>query len=334
MDRKIQQRCGKDASNDLLDLLPVYDFSTSTTYRNIFCARCNNARNTRFWGLSVGGCSLGSLKYCKKQKLRSWLKCFMANCSNSLIPPAGSIAKKCLLKDYRCSNSSLERPMKKKCQDYIQKKIPAYDPVKLSSYCGICKYNNNIIMKSRICSGGGPPGVPGIFEIVFHIFRSGYSVVETLGNGQSGTPKTFKCPASHYYNYNLERCFPNSSTLPNNSQPNYTNPNDVYKKPQIEETGHGILALVGYILSTAALIFLLFTYGMFFQLRNVPGKNLMCLALAIILDRTLRFTAGFTKTHWLCVAIAAGLHYFILTPFTWMGVMGFDVLKTFTATGK
>ena len=105
------------------------------------------------------------------------------------------------------------------------------------------------------------------------------------------------------------------------------------------ESGDKILEMITYSgcgVSITALLFLLFTYGMFPKLRNVPGKNLMNLGSALLLYQALllaAFTNG-TRTRGVCVAIATGLHYLILTSFAWMAVLGFDVSRTFAARGK
>ena len=47
----VQHKCQNEDQSDFLNNLPVFDYDSRITYRNIFCARCNGAVNTRYWKL-------------------------------------------------------------------------------------------------------------------------------------------------------------------------------------------------------------------------------------------------------------------------------------------
>ena len=52
-DESTKQKCqGDDEDENGLNPVPVYDKYSNVTYKNIFCARCNEALHTAFWEVS------------------------------------------------------------------------------------------------------------------------------------------------------------------------------------------------------------------------------------------------------------------------------------------
>lgn len=95
------------------------------------------------------------------------------------------------------------------------------------------------------------------------------------------------------------------------------------------------VTFVGTLLSIISLCFLLIVYFSLKNLRNLPGKCLMNLSLALLCYQTIFLcTARATEVAVLCKAVAIFLHFFFLVAFGWMTVMGFDTAKTFTMQGE
>ena len=107
-----------------------------------------------------------------------------------------------------------------------------------------------------------------------------------------------------------------------------------------KETKHGstiltYITFVGTSLSIISLCFLLSVYLSFKELRNLPGKCLINLSLALLCYQSVFLGAAkSTEVDPLCKAVAIFLHFFILAAFSWMGVMAFDTASTFTVQGK
>ena len=95
-----------------------------------------------------------------------------------------------------------------------------------------------------------------------------------------------------------------------------------------------ILTYAGCSVSFLSLLILVVVYGIFKELRTLPGKNLINLSIAMIFYHIFLFVAGSRNIHRLCIIIAVLLHYFLLSSFAWMSVMAFDVAKTFVFRGK
>ena len=95
-----------------------------------------------------------------------------------------------------------------------------------------------------------------------------------------------------------------------------------------------IITYVGLVISMTCLIVLLGIYIALAELRTLPGKNLMSLSCAMLLYHIFFLLTGQTNRPRLCMTVSVLLHYFLLSSFCWMGVMAFDVAKTFGAKGN
>ena len=87
---------------------------------------------------------------------------------------------------------------------------------------------------------------------------------------------------------------------------------------------------IGCIVSMVSLVLLLITYILFAELRNLPEKIIINLAISLLLYQSVFFSALKNDDPDTCLAIAVLLHFFVLSSFTWMNVMAFDVHRTFT----
>ncbi len=64
--------------------------------------------------------------------------------------------------------------------------------------------------------------------------------------------------------------------------------------------------------------------------RNLPGKNLFCLTLSLLVSQGLFLAFITSKNEVICVTSAVAMHYFFLASFFWMNVMSFDIWRTFS----
>ncbi|KAL9971188.1 hypothetical protein ACROYT_G023681 [Oculina patagonica] len=91
-----------------------------------------------------------------------------------------------------------------------------------------------------------------------------------------------------------------------------------------------LLSAIGCIVSMVSLVLLLMTYILFAELRNLTGKIIINLALSLLLYQSLFLSAFKSDDYNTCLAIAVLLHFFVLSSFTWMSVMAYDVRRIFT----
>ena len=92
-----------------------------------------------------------------------------------------------------------------------------------------------------------------------------------------------------------------------------------------------VLTRVGLSLSIFCLIVTLFTYSLFAELRTLFGINLINLCVSLLLQKSLYFLTGQTQNPVGCGIIAAMVHNFILTSFSWMSIMARDAKRTICA---
>jgi hypothetical protein len=91
------------------------------------------------------------------------------------------------------------------------------------------------------------------------------------------------------------------------------------------------LTFVGSLLSIISLISTLVVYLSFKELLNIPGKILVCLIISLLVAHIIFMVSGHVEnlTH-VCKMFAATMHYFFLASFSWMNVVAFDLLVTFS----
>ena len=117
-------------------------------------------------------------------------------------------------------------------------------------------------------------------------------------------------------------------------------PNGTEKREEIYKTKTSPASLqrlttIGCVASMVSLVLLLITYILFAELRNLPGKIIINLAVSLLLYQSVFFSAVKNEDQDTCLAIAVLLHFFVLSSFTWMNVMAYDVHRIFTnVSGK
>lgn len=90
------------------------------------------------------------------------------------------------------------------------------------------------------------------------------------------------------------------------------------------------LSLAGQLLSLVSLLVMFAVYCSLKPLRNLPGKCLLSLAIALFLAQLLfLFLVVPTPESWPCWLLATSTHYFFLAAFFWMNTMAFDIWRTF-----
>ena len=139
----------------------------------------------------------------------------------------------------------------------------------------------------------------------------------------------------HSKGYNRTDYFMNGSSvfLCTDFASNYSKRGTIVKRSYVVSPLQ-IITYTGCSVSVLSLLILLVVYCAFKELRTLPGKNLINLSFAMIFYHIFLFVAGLRNIQLLCTAIAILLHYFLLCSFAWMGVMAFDVAKTFVFHGK
>ena len=94
------------------------------------------------------------------------------------------------------------------------------------------------------------------------------------------------------------------------------------------------ITFTGTLLSVISLCCLHYIYLCFKELRNLPGKCLISLCVALLFYQAIFLgTAKSREVASLCKAVAIFLHLFLLAAFSGMSVLAFDTVSTFTVKG-
>ena len=92
-----------------------------------------------------------------------------------------------------------------------------------------------------------------------------------------------------------------------------------------------ISTLVGFTVSTLFLLFLLITYGIFKELRTLPGLNLMSLAISMLLSHLIWLIgAAFFQDTKTCQVLGIIEHYLFLVAFIAMSVISYHSCVVFS----
>lgn len=91
------------------------------------------------------------------------------------------------------------------------------------------------------------------------------------------------------------------------------------------------VTLVLLVVSLTALAFNFFVYCCFPQLRNTPGKILMCLIISLFLAQLSFLVSPHLEEYRIaCMVSAAFVHFFFIAAFCWMNIIALDLWMTFS----
>lgn len=106
------------------------------------------------------------------------------------------------------------------------------------------------------------------------------------------------------------------------------------KYRHIPYSPQAIVSVVCNLLSIAGLTFTIITYIIFDELRSIPGKNNMMLAVHLLIAQCL-YQFGMDQTHLptLCIVLGAFIHMYWLIAIFWMNACTLHMFRTFV-TGQ
>ena len=380
----------------LFGMQPVSDLQNRVTYKNVFCASCNQASNLTYWNFSASCKGFKSHDIPRNRSLM--LEFIMTKCAWHFKPPFGHSGKVCLSVKENCPDPKLvnEEPLLRDlCSFYSFPVCSDFQPK--NPHCDLCK-GKDISHYSCLCGGPYGTGIPiPSLKILFGFSSSSHSVqvgerknlvrnkvcpkgfvfdsfkeecvelhvpksvpkISSINSSSSiDTPSVMDLQEGNYINcsyvemnissvirlsnvsiwiplhkrlYNKENFVINGSSLLLCTDFVYT---ETETHVSMEILPLHILTYTGCALSMISLIFLLGIYIALPELRTLPGKNLISLSCAMLSYHIIFFLTGQTDKPKICLAVSVLLHYFLLSTFCWMGVMAFDVEKTFGAKGN
>jgi len=67
------------------------------------------------------------------------------------------------------------------------------------------------------------------------------------------------------------------------------------------------------------------------KMRNLPGTNLLCLTICLLISQFIFLTLINASNRVVCVIASITMHYFFLASFCWMGILSFSIWRTFSS---
>ncbi|EDO37470.1 predicted protein [Nematostella vectensis] len=305
---------------DLLRNLHVFDHDKNISYRNVFCARCNGARNTSYW-TTTADCSTTANLSSIKDNLLSFVR---NNCTILMgMPKTSGIIEGRLCKErHHAFTNSYGHNKVKECRKYCEKYSLPVVVLDLNRFsCTIYKNPHCALLQGvridklscRRCPFGAHPHIPDL-RILFNFQSTGTTLkLNDLGVLLSN--------ASYFVSGDVIVVCIQSEGQAGGSEGLHRSGDRVVL---------GIMTCIGCSISVLALLVLLVIYARFPELRNLPGKIQMNLSVALLAFHVLFFMVAMSTSGALCKAIAIGIHYFLFVGFAWMAVMAYDVHRTFT----
>ena len=219
--KSVRQKCQEEDQSELLRNLPVFDFDNLTTYRNVFCARCNGAVNTGYWTLQLE-CEWFNVT--NFNFTTEWVFMNNYNCSIKISPRdlLLNFSQRCIPRFQDC--------LEKK-QSYFRTECLRYDfPVCLDTgsilfrnpQCGLCNGFGPYYLKCDCISRGTRRIRP--LTILFDFGSTSMSVEIT--DSQESEPhyveQFWSCSSDEVYDPYTGSCKPIISTEPDDPRHNET----------------------------------------------------------------------------------------------------------------
>ena len=149
-DKNLESLCTSPRADFFAGMLPVSDLQNKTTYKNVFCAMCNQASNLTHWNFSAECKGYSSNDIPKNRSLT--LAFVMTKCQWTFKPPSVHNEKVCLAVKENCPASEIvdkEPLLRDLCSFYAFPVCPSLQPK--NPHCDLCK-GRDISEYSCICA--------------------------------------------------------------------------------------------------------------------------------------------------------------------------------------
>ena len=208
-DKNLESLCtARFTIDDLFGMLPVSDLQNKTTYKNIFCAMCNQASNLTYWKFSATCQGLSPHKIPANRSLMLAFITRQPECGWNFQPPRVQSEKLCLASEQKCPDSDLvhEEPLLRDlCSFYVVPACP-YDSQRENPHCDICKGEGiewYACAAPELFSKGSHSNMPPPLNILFDFSSSCHSL-------QVGDRKTVlknkRCSENFVFDPIAEKC--------------------------------------------------------------------------------------------------------------------------------
>ena len=217
LNKEIISSCEEEKQSDLLRRLPVFSISTNQTYKNVFCAKCNNITDFTYWRLEADCAG-------KEQDLfvnKSFLEVIDGArkfCKLLYYPVRQQNEKFCVLQVDSCDNIKFaeENPAwntaKTLCKAYSYPICFGFGQHSRNAHCRLCETAARTTTDINcICSARG--NAPGLLIIFDFSSKSEYALRNLGGREVVSRIKTLSCETNRVYDPFTQTCRQSTATL-------------------------------------------------------------------------------------------------------------------------
>jgi hypothetical protein len=320
--------------NNFFTQIPVYSFAKNFTYKNIFCAKCNNEsiKNLKPFNLTTE-----FPKSFDEEKSYTLEDCFINKslCSFKYSAPSQNILKtlrNCINSIKNCPEN-ITGDLAGKCLNHTAYRYYFNDltgvEVYKNKYCAKCNGINESLLECGYSLNRG---------MFLHSMQLLFDLSELNGN----IHVAFSIKNQSLLNTDLaiDRKCNNSSTdivdkiiCSDDFEEFSKNKTDISTGDLIKS----YLTFCGNIISIVSLVILLIIYTVLKNLRNLAGKMLMSLCGALLFAQSFFLISmhvskdsldiKIVKNFTVCYLFGVLTHYFYLTYFAWSNIMSYDLFK-------
>ena len=209
INKEMVSACEEDKPSNYFWTLPVFSSSTNLTYRNAFCARCNNVRNFVYWKFKSDCSRTNDPSLFLNKSVLQLVEIIRRSCNWQYLPVQQLHKEFCVTKVGSCESVNASEDTswdeaKTLCSSYSYPICSGEGKYSRNPHCGLCETTNTVTLDNRcLCGAGGNPGVPALAYLFD--FNSHYTIRDT-GVSVDYKIAQLTCDANQVFNPVAETC--------------------------------------------------------------------------------------------------------------------------------
>ena len=209
INKEMVSACEENNPSDPFWTLPVFSSSTNLTYRNAFCARCNNVRNFVYWKFKSDCSRTNDPSLFLNKSVLQLVKTIRRSCNWQYLPVQQQHKEFCITKVGSCesvnaSEDTSWNEAKTLCSSYSYPICSGEGKYSRNPHCRGCETLNTVTLDNRcFCSAHSSPGVPDLTYLFD--FNSHYTIRD-IGVSADCQIAQLTCEANQVFNPVAETC--------------------------------------------------------------------------------------------------------------------------------
>ena len=208
INKELVSACEENKPSDPFWTLPVYSSSTNLTYRNVFCARCNNVINFVYWNFK-GDCSHKNLSFFENKSVSQMVETIRRSCDWQYVPIQQQRESFCITKAGSCESVNVSEDTfwseaKTLCSLYSYPTCRGRLQYSRNPHCRLCETSNAVTthVKCYCINGVFSPDLSFLFDFS----KSQYTRTDKRGRKFVSRMTQLTCKAKQVYDPLAQTC--------------------------------------------------------------------------------------------------------------------------------